>query len=75
MFRPFRLFAIALAVVLSLATSMNAKAGGSDAWLLSLYTCSDVYWGSVKVGDNCVSTEEEKLDVMDSLRDDGDDDE
>ena len=72
MTRTFWLYSAALTVFL--AVPMNAEAGGSEKFQLSTYTCSDVYWGGKKAGDNCVATDEEKLEVLDSMGDDGDDD-
>ena len=73
MLRIISLSAIALAALL--VVPINATAGGSEAFRLSTYTCSDVYWGETKVGDNCVAKDEEKLEVMDTYdNDDNDDD-
>ena len=72
MLRTFWLYAIALAVFI--AAPMQLKAAGHNDFVLSTYACSDVYWGGVKVGDNCVATDEEKMEVLNSIRDDDDND-
>ena len=71
MTKSFSLYAIALTALLILP--INANAGGSDNFLLSVYTCSEFTSGKDKAGDNCVETNEEKLDVMRSIDDDGGD--
>ena len=68
MTKSFSLYAIALTALLILP--INANAGGSDQFLLSTYMCSDFTMGKEKAGDNCVETDEEKLDVMRSIDDD-----
>ncbi len=72
MTKSFSLYAIALTALLILP--INANAGGSDNFLLSTYACSDFTMGKDKAGDNCVETDEEKLDVMRSIDDSGGDD-
>ena len=54
----------------ALAFAVPAFAG-SPNFVVSQYTCSDVYWGAKKVGDNCVSGYDSKLEVMESLDNDG----
>ena len=54
--------------------ALPAKAGSPD-FTISLYSCSDVYLGKKKVGDNCLQTEEAKLADMESMgQDHGDGD-
>ncbi|MCZ6449104.1 MAG: hypothetical protein O6831_12810 [Alphaproteobacteria bacterium] len=65
MVRIFMLSAIAAVLM-----AVPAKAGSPD-FTLSLYTCSDVYLGGEKVGDNCLETDEEKLADMESTVVDG----
>lgn len=46
---------------------------GSPAFNVSLYTCSNVYWGKAHKGDNCVADPANREAVMDAIFDDGGD--
>ncbi len=53
--------------------ALPAKAGSSD-FTVSLYTCSDVYLGGKKVGDNCLQSYQAKLAHMESMEQGSNDD-
>ena len=62
-------FALLIAALVWAAT---AKAGSPD-FTLSLYACSDTYAGGEKMSDNCLKTDEEKLEDMESMEIDPED--
>ena len=68
MVRIFMLSAIAAVLM-----AVPAKAGSPD-FTISLYSCSVVYLGGKKVGDNCRKTDEEKLEDMESMIENPEDD-
>ncbi len=61
-----------LSAVAAFLMAIPAKAGSPD-FTISLYICSDVYVGGEKVGDNCLKTDEEKLEDMESMDEDPED--
>lgn len=65
-------FIVGLFALAVIGFSAVASAG-SPSFNVSLYSCSDVYWGSKKVGDNCIADPADRLALIEAIIDDGGD--
>jgi hypothetical protein len=64
---------VLLSAIAAFLMAVPARAG-SPQFTISLYICSDVYVGGKKVSDNCLKSDEEKLEDMESMEEDPEDD-
>lgn len=60
-------------IVAALAILAAPAFAGSPSFNVSLYTCSDVYWGKAHKGDNCLANTADKLALVEAIIDDGGD--